>query len=1712
MSSLVTARQPYPGLRAFLLEEADIFFGREEQVQQLLERLNRDRFLALVGTSGCGKSSLARAGLTAALEAGFMAKAGARWRVVTMRPGTQPLNNLADALLEPGVLGADHQPPGVASPPGGTGHEVKPFLLATLRRGPSGLVEFLGEPLTAGARPALPEGENLLLLVDQFEEIFRFWREGDRNEADAFVALLLEAVRQERLPVYVVLTMRSDFLGDCAIFNRLPEALNDSQFLTPRLSRQQRQKAIEGPARVFRGRVEPALVGRLLNDMGPEPDQLPLMQHVLMRLWSRACAAAAAAPESAGAEIVLRLEDYEKLGKLTEALDQHAEEVYQKQLWDEQRPIAEVLFRCLSERDVSGGPVNWRDTRRPTRLNEIAAVAGAPVEQVAAVADVFRAAGVSFLMPPPEVPLTSETLLDITHESLLRQWKRLRGWVDAEAKSADTYRRLEDEAREWQGGRAGLMERLKLNYTLEWVKREHPTAAWSRRHGNDFELALRFLKESDQAEKARMAQREREKKRRRLLTILSVGALVAIALAVVALIQGIEHKRLKTEADAARESTKNANAEAERQKQFADFFFLTRKAKTAMPNSPIASVLYCAEVEKRISQYQFPPEMDLNARDLFKESLANIGGKGYGAGQKWITNIAASENDAGNLQWMASAGQDGTIILWDKTDQPGGRAVRLIGYQAAIRKLQFARKNGWLIAHSSSGARSLVTLWKLEDAARAPRVAESYHAVYVSRDNNWLLTDDFRQAKLFDLRNEDPTKEPVVVKSDAKSFNVRFISFTDNGNQLAVINQEGDAFLCDLKTRKEKSRVDAVKLEVTDTPAAQVPKNRIPRNGEFTDKGDKLIVYFSDGSVRVWERGAEGRWDKKGTDTKLGPFKDGDLVQVVTDSRGLRAVVARKSAFSLSNPSPSDLNPPGGGTLTANDKIEAYFFDGKDLGTWIKLSGFDDSLDFSKYIQVDEQATRLAMACKRPEDGIRVWDLVGTNLTKFALPPSTAKPPTNVSSWLLASNGRWLVTGGPENVGRLWDLSSSGSLPTPANLRGHDGFVTAFAFSEKTRWLVTGGADGTLRAWDLTAASDLTAVRPSTEFLSLRSGAPDTVLISPTKSWFAFAGTNAVRFWDTAKIDASIQLQAQDVQEIRSPTLWASKGGRWLVGIYQKANDSKAILWDTKAEGKPAEYCRLDKVQGKVGALDVSPDDEWVAMSVVKDSKPWVQLWRLSAGKVDGPGRKVVQPEENREGSVWGFVAGGKGLLINMGGTFHLLKIVDKIQKIDYAFPKPVTIQAARLTPDGGLLLVSAWGGPAQLIDLNAVVGGKTPKARTLSDWPKSGPIKSFVSLNSRWLFALSSTNALSCWDLTNSGDEVSAIVSRKNPFGDPEILLSSPDGRWLVTGKVGDYSLWDLALVQRGKEHQELPKSWPLEKNTKGPVFSTDSSWLLMTDDNTIYLYTLETVTKGADGVLATKHQLPAAFYPGGIWAAAVSREGRWFAVMGEGSTIRVGDLTQEMPKPPVVLTNGTVTHPTELFISPNKLFSIDVRHSTIQIANVSEKELLKVAERVVGRNATKKEWESLAMPGPYRLIFPALPQPWFEPDLDASGQPGEPSTGVAELPQRDGTAQVFGRLTKEDPKDSTRPSNPCKVYTVQMQQGRVYQIDLHSKKFDAYLRLETEDRKELQHDDDGGGGGGGTNARIVFRCSESATYRIIATNSRASQVGDFTLTVQSR
>ena len=498
MMDMSTGRIAYPGLRPFTRDEFDLFFGREDCVDEMVDTLAASRFLAVLGTSGSGKSSLVKTGLLNALELGYLAAAGSTWQFADMRPRGHPIRSLAICLLA--LQGNENPDEG----------EIE-ILSAFLRRGPRSLVEWYD----AGH---LPADTNLLVLADQFEELFRYEDYSGREEAEAFVALLIEASREERLPLYVVITMRSEYLGACTLIDSLPEVINRGLYLTPRMTRAECRQAIVGPADVCGFEIEDSLVNNLLNDLtdfapweaeaghdqtrrlGRRADQLPLMQHVLNLLWQRA----RSRDEDS---VVLTLADYEEAGELGGALDRHANEVAASIPADHADVIDSVFRGLVTGRTVADA------VRRPTRFDELVALAGGRTESVRAVIDAFRAPGVNFLTPGPGELIDDDDFIDISHESLIRQWRRLSECLDEEAKSAEYWSQLLLRAERHQAGRGGLLAGLDLDNQVAWWKSANPSEAWANRYGNHYELAKSFLEQSQTAERERsQAEEERQRK------------------------------------------------------------------------------------------------------------------------------------------------------------------------------------------------------------------------------------------------------------------------------------------------------------------------------------------------------------------------------------------------------------------------------------------------------------------------------------------------------------------------------------------------------------------------------------------------------------------------------------------------------------------------------------------------------------------------------------------------------------------------------------------------------------------------------------------------------------------------------------------------------------------------------------------------------------------------------------------------------------------------------------------------------------------------------------------------------------------------------------------------------------------------------------------------------------------------------------------------
>src|SRR5215475_3801776 len=494
---------PFPGLRPFREEEEYLFFGRESQVDALVNRLAATHFLGVVGTSGSGKSSLVNCGLRPALHRGLLARAGTAWRMAQFRPGSDPLRAMARALAQDGVLFHRYEAGSVP---------LAEIVETTLRMSKLGLIDIY-EQARLGAEV------NLLVVVDQFEELFRYRQlgaakpelcSGISENAIAFVNLLLEVREQATCPIYVVMTMRSDFLGDCPQFPGLAEAINAGQYLVPRLTRDERRAAISGPIGVGGAEIAPVLLTRLVNDVGDNPDQLSILQHALNRTWAHW-------QYKSGGTGPLDLTHYDAIGTMAHALDQHAAQAYAELGTVRQLQICEKLFKALTDKATDP-----RGVQRPTTLSTLCALTETSDAEVMEVIDVFREPSRSFVMPPAGEALEADTVIDISHESLMRVWERLQAWVEEEAESARMYRRLAETAELHEAGKANLWRDPDLQLALDWRDKGKPIPAWATRYHEGFKHAIGFLEASvalrdEEARETALRLQEKEGQRQRAL-------------------------------------------------------------------------------------------------------------------------------------------------------------------------------------------------------------------------------------------------------------------------------------------------------------------------------------------------------------------------------------------------------------------------------------------------------------------------------------------------------------------------------------------------------------------------------------------------------------------------------------------------------------------------------------------------------------------------------------------------------------------------------------------------------------------------------------------------------------------------------------------------------------------------------------------------------------------------------------------------------------------------------------------------------------------------------------------------------------------------------------------------------------------------------------------------------------------------------------------
>jgi len=1244
MNDAALRRNPFPGLRPFEPDEEHLFFGRDQQIDELLRRLGTQSFVAVSGESGSGKSSLIRAGLLPALYGGFIARAGSAWRIAVCRPGADPIGQLARALADPAVLGtaavdADLQ---------------EALLETTLRRGGRGLVEAMRQ-----AR--LGPSEQLLVVVDQFEEIFRFKRAALRpaaaDEAAAFVKLLLEAVAKRELPIYVILTLRSDFLGDCAEFHGLPETINQGIFLIPRMSRDELRLACEGPVRVAGGDIAPRLLHTLLNEVGDDPDQLPLLQHALMRTWEHWQGAGSARGP-------LDLEHYQAVGGLQSALSRHADEAY-FELGDERRPLAEKLFKCLCDR----GPDN-REVRRPAPLAEIGQVLGVAEAEVIAVVEGFRRADRSFLMPPPKFPLRPETVVDIGHESLIRQWIRLREWVSEDAESRDVYLRLADAAERHARGRAGLWHDPELQHALDWQQQRQPTPAWGSRLHPQFERTMAFLDASraNREEEARRARAARDAARRQGYLLASVILTAIFG----SLLFYVFHTRQQLQTQFALLQVGKLTVDS-------------RSIAEATPSLLERSALLAIEALRRVEE--IPPESALR-EDLAIRSRSDLeydlplltrpklrmrhSGTVYAVAFSPDGDAMATGSVQGAAVWssadghliagwqggavhalafrpggdgLAVAGADGSAELLDVQSGNARRILRAAqGHTKPIRKFAFSPEGRYLAAGDEGGQ---VCVWDLTGSGAETCLQQggSIRTVAFSPDGRHLAAgSSLNTAMLWRWQDNRASLRATLKHRDT----IQSLAFSPDSHFLVTGSDDKNVAVWDVR----EDRDDQQLLHL-------LPHRGRVKEVAFSPDGRWLTTANTDGMLRMWSWPVTEPHNYRvfrHHDAVLGiAFSpDGQRLATVSedDTGKLWDVVSGLELARLahhSGPVRSVAFSPDGKSIVTGgfDGLAILWSPAERSG--LRAFGHADTVGTLAY----SPSGRLIVSGAR-DNHARLWEVAsGRMLADF---PHGG----NVKAVAFNRDERLLATASSDGSARIWEVASGKEL---ARLH-HDGFVSSVAFSPDSRLLLSGGADDKARLWQTGDGKQVA------EF-----DHPDTVneiAFSPGGEFIATTSEDqTARVWDpqTGAVLFSVPFQGP------ARILAFSPDGKYFAA---GGMDAAARLWSMETR---REIARLPH-KGPIKAIRFSPDSRWIATGSTDNTS---SMWSAADGSL---ARSL-----SHEGSVMAIAFSSDGKLMATGSDANNARIWDAASDRElarYYHPGPVLALAFNPAADSQLAIASS--------------------------------------------------------------------------------------------------------------------------------------------------------------------------------------------------------------------------------------------------------------------------------------------------------------------------------------------------------------------------------------------------------------------------------------
>ncbi|QJT04710.1 hypothetical protein G9272_34075 [Streptomyces asoensis] len=1131
-----TSRQstPYAGLSAFQPEDADRFFGRERLTDEALAKVRDHRFLAVFGPSGSGKSSLLRAGLVARARA-------SGWPVMLFTPGPHPVEECAIRLAA--VTG-----------------EAPGALMTELRDDPEALHLRIRQAMIHGT-PDI----DALIVADQFEEVFTLCR--DRDERDAFIALLIAATTATTSRTRVVLGVRADFYAHCVQDPRLVEAMRGAQLAVGPMSSQELREAITRPARLAGCTVTGPLLAAVVADATGQPGALPLISHAMVETWRR----------RSGNR--LTLDGYLAAGGIQHALAQTAETAYRAL-----SPVQQSLARSLFLRLTALGD-GTEDTRRRIAPDELD-----PGPDTAFVLE---------SLARQRLVTLDESCVEITHEAIIRCWPRLRDWLTEDRDRLVLHRQLTDATADWEAhGRDphAVWRGARLAAALDLAAAD-PGRLTSRERS--------FLGASRDAQAGEMAAARRRTLRLRqlvtLLTVLMVTAVTAGVLAVGSRDAAVRQRNVaiarKAAADAAEVRHRNPALAAQlnlaayrlaatndvRDQLMSTFAtpYISRLTGhtsdvVSISFAPQSTVLATASWDGTVRLWDVgdahhPVRLAvLNQPRRLLSVAFGQGGRVLAAASErsvrlWDVADRRAPVELSTLpvqsaapMWVAfrpdgdiiaTGHTDGATRLWDVRDPRHPRPLATLpGHTAAVTSSAFSPDGRRLATTGDTTAR----LWDVADPAHPRRLdvlrghTDTVTSVAFSPDGRTVATGSWdHTARIWHIGSSPRTRPPAVLLGHVTI--VWSVAFHPDGRTLASVG--GSTLLWDVDDPAHPKRVSAIPGGAYQ--AAFSPDGRTLADSDrlldlrdlslgthddvvtslaFAPGGRLLASASWDGTVRLWQvTGGRALWPlallrghtrfvrsvafSPDGRTLVSAAEDGTVrVWDVTAPRGPRLM-------SVLTPDAGEVAGagfgPGGHVLAVWAKAEAGLWDLTDPGRPRLLS------------RIAEGGPDVTMASFRPDGrtlvtstgesgSLRFWDISEPRSPRELRSPLRSEPLTggmfSPDNRTLAAVHRpdktvWLIDIG--DTGRPMKAVKAVKAGTVTRLRASGSWLYALAFSADGRRLAAGAADGRIPMWDVGGAA-------ASVLLTGQSNPVPAVAFDPHGNTLATGGNDfTIRLWDT---------------------------------------------------------------------------------------------------------------------------------------------------------------------------------------------------------------------------------------------------------------------------------------------------------------------------------------------------------------------------------------------------------------------------------------------------------------------------------------------------------------------------------------------------------------------------------------------------------------------